>query len=360
MVLHSATTTCARPGGRPHSVGMRRKANISDALWQRAREQSGVLSHKQVSGEGHSRNEIQRFLDDRVLWQLARGLYGLAPDPPWAGLAWGGILLGGDGAALGGRSAGFLHGLCDQPETIDVLVPRRAKDRGCWRFHNVRAAATGTLRLAKVDEVVLQLCADATRGEVLGVLANAVSGRRTTVQRLQKAFEGRPKLRNRRLALDALRDVAEGVHSALEERFRGLLRSHWLPEPVRQGSVSKGTYSDNVYEDYMLVVELDGKLGHEGVEKWRDFRRDNRNAAAGWTTLRFGWWDVVERPCEVVAQLVHLLRSKGWRGDMLRCAACPTDDQPTPKQLQHVRQHPPHRLQRTGERANCHDISSAG
>ena len=39
-----------------------------------------------------------------------------------AGLAWGGLLTGGDRSRLGGRSAGFLYGLNDEPDAIEVLI----------------------------------------------------------------------------------------------------------------------------------------------------------------------------------------------------------------------------------------------
>ncbi|NLE97356.1 MAG: hypothetical protein GX596_05130, partial [Propionibacterium sp.] len=85
---------------------MKHKYHLPDAAWAIAHQQDGVISHKQVSAFGFTRNAIQRVLDDRILWQVTRGLYSVSPDPGWRGLAWGGVILGGDGAALGGRSAG--------------------------------------------------------------------------------------------------------------------------------------------------------------------------------------------------------------------------------------------------------------
>jgi very-short-patch-repair endonuclease len=35
----------------------------------------------------------------------------------------------------------------------------------------------------------------------------------------------------------------------------------------------------------------------------RDRRRQNRLIAAGWTVLRFTWWDLTERPDDVLAQI---------------------------------------------------------
>ena len=66
-----------------------------------------------------------------------------------------------------------------------------------------------------------------------------------------------------------------------------------------------------------LVIELDGRLGHDSAAGvWRDMERDNQHALSGRTVLRFGWSDVVDRPCGVAKQVAAAL------GLRARCAAC--------------------------------------
>lgn len=77
------------------------------------------------------------------------------------------------------------------------------------------------------------------------------------------------------------------------------------------------------YEAYHLVVELDGQLGHTGTDAWRDWRRDNRHLLDGLVTLRFGWFDVLNAPCEVALAVVTVLRRNGWPGSLRRCGNCP-------------------------------------
>ena len=48
---------------------------------------------------------------------------------------------------------------------------------------------------------------------------------------------------------------------------------------------------------FRVLVELDGRLGHEGQSRVADTRRDRGNAAAGWLTLRAGF----PPPCGRVA-----------------------------------------------------------
>lgn len=288
-----------------------------------ARLQGGVFTTKQAAQAGITRAVTQRYLDDHVLWSLTRGLYSLSPDPAWKGLAWGGVLLGGPGAALGRAAAGHELGLCPAPEIIDVLTPRNRRDRGPWRFHRTQAInPRGDLPLGEVEQTALAICAAASPSTLFDHLAVAVSSRRTTPQRLLNAALASPNLRHRGLICEALDDVAQGVHSALERRYlRDVEQRHRLPAGARQAQLLASRYFDVTYDDG-VVVELDGRLGHDGAGIWRDFERDNANALRGRVTLRFGWKDVAARPCAVAAAVAELLRSRGWDGALARCPAC--------------------------------------
>jgi hypothetical protein len=71
-----------------------------------------------------------------------------------------------------------------------------------------------------------------------------------------------------------------------------------------------------------VLVELDGRTGHEGVERFRDMNRDNQFALIEWITLRYGWFDVVHRPCLVAFQIAAALVARGWSGMPTRCSRC--------------------------------------
>jgi hypothetical protein len=46
---------------------------------------------------------------------------------------------------------------------------------------------------------------------------------------------------------------------------------------------------DVCYEEYGILGELDGRLGHSDVaDNWRDMRRDSRAVLAGEASLRYG------------------------------------------------------------------------
>lgn len=77
-----------------------------------------------------------------------------------------------------------------------------------------------------------------------------------------------------------------------------------------------------LYVDFRLVVELDGRLGHTGMGRFRDMRRDNAATTDGLATLRYGKADVFGIPCEVAEEVGINLMRRGWAGPRTRCPNC--------------------------------------
>jgi very-short-patch-repair endonuclease len=124
-----------------------------------------------------------------------------------------------------------------------------------------------------------------------------------------------------------LDDMQEGVRSNLEHRYvLAVERPHGLPRAERQARVVRAgrvAYLDNLYREYLVGVELDGRAAHPAGERWRDYRRDNAGVTDGIITLRYGWSDVTGQPCQVAAQIAAVLSQRGWPGRARRCgSAC--------------------------------------
>ena len=108
----------------------------------------------------------------------------------------------------------------------------------------------------------------------------------------------------------------------MEVRYlRDVERAHGLPDGRRQVR-RRRTECDVWYEEYGLLVELDGRRGHEGGGAFRDMRRDNSATTDGLATLRYGYRDVFGSPCEVAAQVAENLARRGWPGPFGRCQRC--------------------------------------
>ena len=295
--------------------------------------QAGVVDREQALGCGLTRHVIDRLTTSGLWRPLARGVYHVASnEPSWQSVAWAGLLLGGDGARLGPRASAFLHGLIDrEPAPVDVLVPasKRVRVSGPWVFVRERPDARPVRTIGfpprlTVETSILDLCAAGTETDVVSLTTKAVQQRLTTAARLRKALAVRGRQRHRRLLQDLLSDVAEGAESPLEVSYlRDVERSHGLPKGLRQTSRAGLMYlSDIGYDQYAVLVELDGRAGHEGIGRFRDMSRDNALAARGFTTLRYGWFDVVDHPCAVARQVAEILAQRGWLGPLRGCRRC--------------------------------------
>jgi hypothetical protein len=98
-------------------------------------------------------------------------------------------------------------------------------------------------------------------------------------------------------------------------------RAHGLPIAARQEALGDSRRRcDNVYEVQQLVLEIDGRLGHEGWSgRVRDGLRDRAAARRGRLTVRGYWTDVAATPCEFADEVATLLRLRGWIGTPRPC-----------------------------------------
>ena len=129
---------------------------------------------------------------------------------------------------------------------------------------------------------------------------------------------------------DQLGADSAGVVDVATYRDAGLRDSevrwqHGLPFGTRQACRLHGgaEYLDVLIEEWRVHVELDERLGHDrGREIWRDMQRDNRSEVRGLRHLRYGWADMVDRPCEVAAEQAEVLRQQNWTGVLRLCRGC--------------------------------------
>lgn len=247
------------------------------------------------------------------------------------------VLYAGAGAALSHETAGALQGLCSQPDRVHVVVryEREVANQPGLVVHRSRTITSRDISSANpprtnIERTVLDLLAGKrTANAALGLIGDAIRTRRTNAERLRIAVHDAPCVRWRRLVLDALPDVAAGAQSPLELRDAQLRRRHGLPlgrrQAARRGDGAE--YLDVLIEPYGVHIELDGRLGHDrATERWRDMRRDNRSEIAQLRHLRYGWADVVDRPCAVAMEQALVLRQQGWEGVFVRCRACPPEE----------------------------------
>lgn len=311
---------------------MRPRIDPSPSLLALADRHGGVVTAGQATRSGLGRHSVARLIDSGSWQRLAPGLFFTQRGrPPWIAQAWGGVLLGGTGAMLGDRAAAYLHGLVPTaPARIVVwtLRPTTHIDRAPWRFRrqdvSIRLRVVVGPPAISVEDAVLDLCVGADPRQVVDLLTRAVQHRLTSPSFLLRRIDERGRVAHRRLLAELLTEVAAGAETPLELAYlRDVERAHRLPTGRRQHrDRGSGHRRDVWYEEFRTIVELDGRLGHEGSGRFRDMALDNYGALRAETTLRYGWHDVRGRPCQIARQVALVLQRAGWTGQPLPCPRC--------------------------------------
>jgi predicted transcriptional regulator of viral defense system/very-short-patch-repair endonuclease len=308
-----------------------------DQLLAVAAEQHGLVTRPQCLAAGLT-DKVIRWRLERGWWVVVHhGVYLTEPGRnDWYTRAIGAQLAVQD-SAWSHHTAGFVHGLLRRPpSTIELVVDaerhvtsppgvivrrRRSVNRSVDDLHwPWRTTAAETL---------LDLADAGTADELFAIMGRAFQGRLTSEAELRRALALRRAHRWSTLLDAVLVDVADGAESTMEVRYvRDVERAHGLPSGRRQLAAPDGGRErhDVAYEEQRVLVELDGRLGHEGrEERIRDGRRDRRGATVGWLTVRGFWTDVVVTPCAFATDVGAVLGTRGWRGRPRRCRrrSCP-------------------------------------
>lgn len=307
--------------------------------------QSGVLSRAQARELGLSDAALRTRLRPGRWQRLAPGVYLAHSGPvPWLARVWAAHLYAGPDALLSHETAAALHGFAEQREPVHVTVPagRKVRPQPGLVVHRARRLLDrrdGTVVPPRVTAAHAALdLADAAEDltEALAAVARAVQREAATPAQLREALAQRPTVRWHAALQGALADLAAGAESPLELTYlRRVERAHRLPTGRRQrpvddlggtpgGAAVGAQRTDVAYEEFGTVVELDGATHFTPVAAWRDMARDNAATLRQERTLRYGYADVMGRPCEVAAQVAAVLTAAGWTGRPRRCGpGCP-------------------------------------
>lgn len=294
-------------------------------------DQAGVASRRQLLETGLTDHDIRRLVRRREMAPIGRGVYvGHTGVPTWEQRAWAAVLALWP-AALWGPSALRAFEGSGKEDVIHVAVelhrnvasPRGVVVHRQGRFNDVVAWHLGPPRVG-YDESVLDVAIGQRREvDTVAVLANAVGARRTTAGRLRTALSRRGRVSRRAWLEKVLEDIGAGTWSVLELAYlERVERPHGLPHGRRQFRHvgPGGTRYRDVDLDW-AVIELDGRLHHSGSrQRDQDLERDLETAAEGRRTIRLGWGQVYDRPCQTAGLVAVVLRSAGWGGEPHTCS----------------------------------------
>lgn len=295
-------------------------------------EQGGVVSRAQLLRGGYTDSMIRRHHRARR-WQLVHpGVYSTRTGSlDYHARLLAGLLYAGPQAMWSHYTAAEQLGLIaiDTTRSVHLTVPatRRVEQQRGLVIHRSRRCEERrhsvvpprcTEPHAVLDVVSLADSLD----DAAGVVLEALQSGNVTAAEVRSAM-ARRRVPFRRELGSLVRAAADGAHSLLEVRYlEEVERRHHLPAGVRQRAVER-EFTDVAYEEYGVVVELDGRFHLEPAQRRRDMDRDNRAALRGEATLRYGWRDVTVRPCAVAVQVDSLLRQAGPTPTRPCGPACP-------------------------------------
>jgi hypothetical protein len=273
----------------------------------------GVVRRSDLVAAGITNTQIKSRVASGALLREHRGVYRVGHRAPSIEARYlAAVWACGEGALLCGLAAAFLLGLLPvgaaplaevvargrrRVEGVRVKRGLDARDAFTWRGIPVTSPARTMVDLA----AVLSLNALARAFHEAGIRHG------TTPAHVETVLERRPNSRG----ASNLRAVIHGdepvLLSALEQRFRRLLREAGLPLPVTNRPAS-GRRIDCRWPEYRLTVELDGYRYHSSRHAWElDRGREREARARGDDFRRFTYGDV-DQPHALLAELRKALR----------------------------------------------------
>ncbi len=304
------------------------------------RYHAGIVTRVQARGSGLSdRAIVHRVATGR--WQrIHPGVYATFSGPvSRQAQLWAAVLYAGAGAVLSHETAAELQRLLDRPAPlIHLTIPaaRRVAPQEGLKIHTSRHVPAyqrfppGVLPQTLAEDTILDLIDQAeTVDEVCALISRAFGRRLTSEGTLRAVMRPRKRLRWRSDVDALVTEAARGTHSLLEYHYdRDVEGAHGLPRSARQAPYTKPDgskgFRDRLYQEYGVLVELDGASAHPEENRWADRERDNHAATLRMQTLRFGWKHVRHQACGTAAMTAIVLINRGWRGSPKQCTPqCP-------------------------------------
>ncbi|MFN8082399.1 MAG: DUF559 domain-containing protein [Kineosporiaceae bacterium] len=325
----SPAPTASSPDPTAGSAGAaRQRTGRATAEYPEIADQQGqVFTAAQARAGGWTARQVQRRIDTGR-WRRVAGR-GFShhpppegPEPPWR-LAWAAHLTWPD-VVIGGHVAAAIHGFpVPHDESVDVYTGR---GRASGRRIRVRVASLEPDDILLI-EPLLVTSALRTAVDCLGRFPwpdaldlYAWVTTRHIVRRDELFLAARQRLgcHGTPQLLRLLRYTRGGAVSGAEALFHELMRRERIGGWTAGVEVSDADgvigVVDVLFARARVIVEIDGRRAHSDPHAFvHDRRRQNRLVNAGYRVLRFTWWDLTERPAEVIAQLRKALMSRDHR-----------------------------------------------
>ena len=271
------------------------------------RRQDGVITLKQASEIGLSRQAVNRRVRSGHWRRCSRGVY-FVDDRPFTDAARIRVAVWSYGgrAAASGLAAAWWHGLTRfAPEIVEVTVPRNSSGRrrsgSRPRRRDIAPCDLVDVRWLQVTALPLTVIEAAVRRRGGVKLMDWALQRDVELRELwhaqmrNKGRYGSPAARR------LLQAASDGARSAAERLLVKLLREAGITG-WRTNYPVGGYKVDVAFPHPKVAIETDGLAVHSDADVFHQDRvRQNNITLLGWQVLRFTWLDLIEYPQRVIA-----------------------------------------------------------
>lgn len=199
------------------------------------------------------------------------------------------LLAYGRRAVLAGLSAASFDGLQGFPApATSLLLPRGSRGpdlpgviaRTTRHLEAVDVHPAREPRRTRLPRSIVDAASWASTDlRAQAVLAASVQQRLVTPEQLMTVVHRLPRVARRALLTETIADISGGSLSDYELIFLNLCRRSGLPQPSRQrkrrDAAGRWRYLDAEFDEFDLVVELDGQQHMEPLAWWEDMDRNN-------------------------------------------------------------------------------------
>ena len=288
------------------------------------REQDHVISRPQALACGLTQDALTHRIRPGGPWQrLIPGIYlAQTGDPTTAQKEMAALLHAGPGSVLTGPAALRLLGISTaEPDRFDVLVPasRRPQSAAFVKIHRTARMPLHIEQSGRSYARPARALADTARAmtdlsEVRALIAGAVQRGDCSLGVLSAELKegGRP---GSGLLRRVLAEAQDGVSSAAEGEFRGLIKRAGLPMPMFDARLytADGAFiavADAWWPDAGLAAEVGSRAWHLTPADWEQtMRRHDVLISHGILTLHFSPADIRQEPATVAATIADALRA---------------------------------------------------
>lgn len=280
-----------------------------------AAKQGGHVTWAQLLEAGMTTRTISRWVADRKLIRVYRGVYAvghLQSNPVNAAHA--ALLAGGERSALAGGCALVLWAVWRRwPRRLEIVTAADRRPTGLLVHRSTTLLQRDVtkvqgLRVTSPARTMLDMAARLPPAQLTRAINDLRLRELLTLDALEDVIARNPTHRSAVVLREHLEHTqAEPTRSALEDRFLPLLRKHGLPVPLINVQVAEYRV-DAYFPEQRLIVELDGWGSHRTRYRFIEDRRQDLAilAAMGIPTVRLPHDDVGDAMISRLRQVLSL------------------------------------------------------